>query len=187
MKLKKQASKTFPKGFTLIELLVVVLIIGILTAVALSQYNKAVRKAQRTEVLNAIYALDQGFAAYYLEHGNFSKLVGSSNTMIGAADLDIEIPELKYSQYETTDGQSPIAIKANKLGKYFYRNGSDYSTPYVKFIMPDKVTTLQISWKNGKRFSITFSGNIDHYFQTKTIPVGTGTATVLDDPALTVN
>ena len=57
------------KAFTLIELLVVVLIIGILAAVALPQYNKAVAKSRAVEIVSFAHSLLQATDLYLLEHG----------------------------------------------------------------------------------------------------------------------
>ena len=59
------------QAFTLIELLVVVLIIGILAAVALPQYQKVVAKARATEALAVISSLKTAVEEHIMATGEF--------------------------------------------------------------------------------------------------------------------
>ncbi len=63
---------TNKQAFTFIELLVVVLIIGILAAVAVPQYQKAVFKSRVTHAITYVKAIHDAQEVYYLANGQYA-------------------------------------------------------------------------------------------------------------------
>lgn len=70
------------QAFTLIELLIVILIIGILVAIALPQYQIAVGKSQYLTLKNIAKTLAESRDRYYLIHGVYPNKF---------SDLDIDL------------------------------------------------------------------------------------------------
>ena len=108
-------------GFTLIELLVVVLIIGILAAIALPQYQKAVEKTRAAQGIAVLKTLYEAGQAYYLEHGTYPTKF---------SDLEVQLPCEGNERWTT---QMP-ADSACSIGEWSYQvynitsSNADYIT-----------------------------------------------------------
>ena len=114
----KNISRRYIGGFTLVEILVVVLIIGILSAIAVPQYTKAVNRAKAAEAWTVGKAVIDAQKVYFLENGRYTNDLES---------LNINPPELKnwdilFHEYEvgTSGGNHYFDLRGkNSLNDIF--------------------------------------------------------------------
>ncbi|MBR2082680.1 MAG: type II secretion system protein [Elusimicrobiaceae bacterium] len=89
--------QTNKQAFTLIELLVVVLIIGILAAVALPQYQKAVTKSLAVEALTNLNVIEKAQHAYRLSNGTYTRNLAELDILINnSSKVSYECPSTAY-------------------------------------------------------------------------------------------
>ena len=127
------------KGFTLIELLVVVLIIGVLAAIALPQYFKAVERSRMSEAEQLLTSLGQAQQRKYLQIGEFATQytgldVSPKGSKTQQAFCTKGTPDhINTSATTCNDGNGYlILLSGNANDLWGVNNGTDRDAPSTK-------------------------------------------------------
>ncbi len=154
------------KGFTLVELLVVVLIIGILSAIALPQYQKSVYKARATEMQMMVRALNTAQEAYYLANGEYAD---SFDKLDIRFDVLTSAPALATA-YGWNDCRTKGDQYAIMINNGFSMAGF-LSGPYMGggFAMRDPFDNSDDERKSGVLYCFDTNGNFCQQFYASTV------------------
>ncbi len=106
------------QAFTLIELLVVVLIIGILAAIALPQYQKAVLKSRYATLKDLTSSLATAQEVYYLANGQYASAFDQLDIDMPGGQLNSSTNSHYYYSWGNCQLNSYYVECRNKTMKY---------------------------------------------------------------------
>ncbi len=137
------------QAFTLIELLVVVLIIGILAAVAVPQYQKAIEKSKAAQGITLVKSLAQAARTYYLANGEYATSL---------EQLDVSLSQTLKNEFYCEDLQ--FACNQKEWGVVIYQASNKLQA----------VIAIRTSGKyKGGGFAI-FQNNTDSIYERTLVP-----------------
>ena len=147
-------------GFTLVELLVVVLIIGILAAVALPQYNKSIIKSRYATLKPLVNSLAQAQEVYYMENDKYAT---------DFEELDVSMPEGK--------------LDSSTTGSYEYSWGwcniASNLAPICYHTVADMAYQVNLTYTGhpNQRFCIAYGTSDENSMRSKICKAETGATT----------
>lgn len=137
--MKKRTTYKKTQGFTLLEIVVVIVIIGILFAAAIPQYQKVVWRSRFAEVYSTVSAIARAEEAYYYEHGAYTKYATVAECQLGNGvptgstpvqrDLGISIPANSFFVYMVYPSDSCPSCSTT-TAVYFAQPGYDWAWLY---------------------------------------------------------
>jgi len=135
-------------GFTLIELLVVVLIIGILAAIALPQYEKAIIRTKMAKVKQTLYKLRDAERIYYLANGKYTQDLTALDIDVGAKSMSGAYEGLRYN-LPCGGNVEPLATGYPRLAYQYW----DYGVQWMVWLDYNHTDTCSVSWPTAPKAS----------------------------------
>lgn len=123
-------------GFAFIELLVVILIIAILAAIAVSQYQKTVVKSKNARMKQFVQTVANAVKIYYLDHGEYP---------VNFNQLDVYLP---LTPVTTNVGAITQGCNLYTAGTDSIRKGDDFYVVLGTGVI-DSSLTVAAYWSSG--------------------------------------